>query len=159
MATAKEKELWSGHPSHWTKAGHYTGWLVLVAAAAVLVVFVEFLWVLLLVLPGVVGILWTYLTVRARIYCVTTERLISRRGVLTRHHEELELFRVKDIRMVEPLWMRPLGIGTVVLITSDTTHPKVELEAIPRPDEVREILRDQVNVMRDRKDVREIEVG
>lgn len=132
---------------------------MLVAAAAVLVVFVEFLWVLLLVLPGVVGILWTYLTVRARIYCVTTERLISRRGVLTRHHEELELFRVKDIRMVEPLWMRPLGIGTVVLITSDTTHPKVELEAIPRPDEVREILRDQVNVMRDRKDVREIEVG
>jgi uncharacterized membrane protein YdbT with pleckstrin-like domain len=151
-----EQELWSDHPSHWTVAAVYAGLSFLALALIVLAFYTGTAWLLLMVLPCLGWLAWTYLKINTHVYFITSERLVTRHGVLTRYHEELELFRVKDIQMTQSVWMRPLNIGNVILITTDASNPKVTLNAISQPDHVRETLRDCVSAMRERKNLREI---
>jgi hypothetical protein len=78
--------------------------------------------------------------------------------VLNRRVDELELYRVKDYAMEQPLLLRLVGLGNVTLITSDATNPNVSMKAIPDVESVREKLRTAVQSERDRKRVRELDV-
>jgi hypothetical protein len=70
----------------------------------------------------------------------------------------LELFRVKDYAMDQPLALRMVGLGNLTLITSDATSPTVAIRAIANVEDVREKLRTAVQSERDRKRVREMDV-
>src|ERR1051325_522556 len=64
-----------------------------------------------LILGGVAAIALAYMLVRwllikVRVYEVTTERIRITNGLLTRRTDELELYRVKDTTLIEPLSMR-----------------------------------------------------
>src|SRR5262245_39566167 len=50
-----------------------------------------------------------WLVIRFRVYEVTNERLRLTTGILTRRTDELELYRVKDATLVEPLATRFFG--------------------------------------------------
>jgi hypothetical protein len=65
---------------------------------------------------------------------------------------------VKDIAMERPLWMRMTGLASVLLDTSDRSMPKLTLPAISNGVELREQLRRQVEEIRDRKRVREVDM-
>jgi uncharacterized membrane protein YdbT with pleckstrin-like domain len=109
-----------------------------------------------LVIPIFIG-LWKWLVLRFTEYEITSERLRINTGVLSRSSDELELYRVKDTRFEQPFWLRIFGLGNVVLSTSDRTDPVITLTAIPGGREVREKLRNQVERLRVRKGVREID--
>src|SRR5437868_4440703 len=47
-----------------------------------------------------------YLFVKVRTYEVTTERVRITTGIVTRRTDELELYRVKDTTLIEPLSLR-----------------------------------------------------
>ena len=100
---------------------------------------------------------WKWLVVRCHRFEVTTERLRMMQGVLNRNVDELELYRVKDSRVLQPLWLRLFGLGHVVLETSDRSHPKATLNANKDPRQVGEILRREVEALREKKRVREID--
>jgi uncharacterized membrane protein YdbT with pleckstrin-like domain len=91
-------------------------------------------------------------------YELTTQRLKISSGVLNRKLDELELFRVKDYAMDQPLFLRILGLGNLTLVTSDASSPQVAIKAIPKVEDVREKLRTAVQAERDRKRVRELDV-
>ncbi|MEO1825576.1 MAG: PH domain-containing protein [Roseibacillus sp.] len=100
---------------------------------------------------------WKWLTVRCHRFEISTERLKMFEGVLNRSVDEIELYRVKDTQIQQPILYRLFGLGHVILETSDRSHPKATLNAIKAPREVGEILRREVESLRDKKRVREVD--
>lgn len=151
----EETAMWRKTSSQWINAWHFLAVTVLVAG----LLFAAFWFIPLYAvapLPLLWG-LWRYLVVRTRVYEMTTERLRITSGVFNQKVDEIELYRVKDTILLRPWWMRLIGLSTVVLETSDRTLPRLEIPALPKGAEFREILRVQVEKQRDRKRVREMD--
>jgi uncharacterized membrane protein YdbT with pleckstrin-like domain len=110
-----------------------------------------------LIVPLLMWIIRWWMT-KSTSYELTTQRLKIASGIMNRKLDELELFRVKDYAMDQPLGLRMVGLGNLTLITSDATSPTVAIRAIANVEEVREKLRTAVQSERDRKRVREMDV-
>jgi uncharacterized membrane protein YdbT with pleckstrin-like domain len=95
-----------------------------------------------------------YLLVKVRIYEVTTERIRVTDGLLTRRTDEVELYRVKDSILIQPLVLRMFSLGNIEVITHDASTPVVSLRAIHRARALREEMRKSIEICRDRKRVR-----
>jgi uncharacterized membrane protein YdbT with pleckstrin-like domain len=147
--------LWKGSSSQWLNLGPLTA--ALVAAAGIAAGGLSFPPAFIaLVLPAGY-LLWRYLVVRTQVFELTNERLRVTHGVINQKIDEVELYRIKDSMLVRPWWMRLTGLATIVLETSDRTMSSMQIPAIHGGAEVREILRKQVELERDRKRVREID--
>lgn len=152
---SEESPLWKSTSSQWLNGWHFLGSLLLTLG----VLFAAF-WLIPLYwiapLPGLWA-LWKYLVVRTRVYELTSERLRITSGVFNQTVDEVELYRVKDTVLLRPWWMRLLGLSTVVMDTSDRSMPKIELPGLARGVDFRETLRQQVEIQRERKRVREMD--
>lgn len=73
-------------------------------------------------------------------YEVTTDRLVSHRGLLHTETDELLLYRILDIKMRRSLGQKIFGVGTITLYCADKSHGEFKLENIKKPDEVRRFL-------------------
>ncbi len=152
-----EISLWKGHTSQWVYFWTYAACAILAAAALAGMPFTHGFSAVGLVIPLVWGpVRWW--TNRTTTYELTSQRLRITRGILNRRLDELELYRVKDYVMVQPLFLRLLGLGNITLISSDASTPSVALRAISGVEAVREKLRNAVQTERDRKRVRELDV-
>ena len=87
----------------------------------------------------------------------TSERLRIYEGILNQEINEVELYRVKDTRLEKPFWLRIFGLSNIVLQTSDRSLPEVNIRAVRNGIEIREKLRKQVEALRDKKRVREVD--
>jgi len=109
----------------------------------------------LLLLPVPIGIAaWKWLELKCRVYEVTTERIKVSRGIFSRRTDEMELYRVKDLTLIEPFFFRMFGLGSVIMTTNDASTPTLTIHAVKRVKELREELRQAVEVCRDKKRVR-----
>lgn len=153
----EEVKLWEGHTSQWVHLGFYLLCLLVAAGLTVLTVFTGPLAGIALVIPFLAAFIRWFLT-KSTSYELTTQRLRRVSGILTRHHEDLELFRVKDYTIEQPLFLRLFGLGNIILVTSDATTPTVAIKAIPNALTLRETLRTAVQAERERKRVRELDV-
>ena len=150
-----ENTLWKGSPSQWLNLGPFT---LAGLLAAGLVGSGCFFPLALLGLPLPLGYaIWKYLVVRAQIFELTNERLRITRGVINQQVDEIELYRIKDSLLLRVWWMRLVGLASISLETSDRTMQKLIIPAIPGGMEMREILRKQVELLRDKKRVREMD--
>lgn len=151
----EENSLWKGSPSQWLNLGPFTAaTLLAIGIAAGGIAFpAAFAGLLLPLLYAV----WKFLTVKTRIFELTSERLKITSGVINQHVDEIELYRVKDTQMFRSWWMRLTGLASISLETSDRTMPRLVIPAIRGGSEMREILRKQVEIQRDRKRVREMD--
>jgi len=156
-AATAETALWKGHTSQWTHIWYYFFCLLLVAAALGGIPFTAGLSAIGLILPLLLWLIRWWMT-KSTSYELTTQRLKISSGILNRKLDELELFRVKDYAMDQPLALRVVGLGNLTLITSDATSPTVTIRAIANVEDVREKLRSAVQSERDRKRVREMDV-
>jgi uncharacterized membrane protein YdbT with pleckstrin-like domain len=135
-----ETTIWAGTPSHVKDLPFH---LVCGALA----------W---LIVP--IGLMaWRFLGTRFHEYEITSERIRLTRGILSRRMDELELYRVKDTSIEQPLMLRLFGLSNVVVRSSDTSTPIFVIEAVPDAQMLRENLRGCVEKMRERKRVREVD--
>jgi uncharacterized membrane protein YdbT with pleckstrin-like domain len=95
-----------------------------------------------------------WLLIKVRVYEVTTERIRVTTGALTKRTDELELYRVKDVTLVEPLMARLLSLGTIEIATNDVSTPIVRLEVIKGARALREELRKSIEACREKRRVR-----
>jgi uncharacterized membrane protein YdbT with pleckstrin-like domain len=148
----EETEIWEGQPSH-----HYflTRHILCVIFAALGVTAMPwaFWFGLILLLVSVSISTWAVLVINTWNIRITSERIITEKGVLSKTTDELELFRVKDIRLDEPFIFRMLGLSNIVLVTSDKTNPKLRVSAIEKGKDLRETLRKTVEERRKAKGV------
>ncbi|MBN8817072.1 MAG: PH domain-containing protein [Sphingomonas sp.] len=93
-------------------------------------------------------------------YEVTDDRLILHRGIFNKSIDEIELYRIKDIRIDFSLINQWAGIGTITLLSSDeTTGAKpFAIRDIADARTRREKLRDLVNAARRARGVREFDM-
>lgn len=135
---APERETWRGTPSQW----------------------VNFWWfvscVLIVPIPWA---LWKWLSVRATEFTVTSQRIKTKSGVLNQRVEEIELYRVKDTELSRSFFERLVGLGTVAVISSDDTTPRLEMPAVPDAEGLREAVRASVEAVRRARGVRELDVS
>jgi uncharacterized membrane protein YdbT with pleckstrin-like domain len=117
-------------------------------------------WPLLLTALSALIVLWRWLDVMGEQYEITPQRLIVRRGIVMKSIDEIELYRVKDVRMNFSLLNQMAGIGTICLASSDETTRVAELvmRNIPRAKDRREELRNLVDAARRQRGVREIDM-
>jgi len=80
-----------------------------------------------------------FLRWRTTTYTVTTQRLITRRGILTTLGQDLPLLRVIDVSSERSLSDRLLGCGTLVVQTAAEAGPIV-LRDVPDVELVHQIL-------------------
>lgn len=149
------------------------GWLIGTAAG---------LGTILLGLAGIVlaamgvaelGLYWLALTVAAlavivvkwvqnlaATYEMTEERLIIRRGIIFKSVDEIELYRIKDVRIDFSLLNQIAGIGRITVASSDETTRSGDLviPEIQKAQERREQLRRLVDTARQKRRVREIDM-
>jgi uncharacterized membrane protein YdbT with pleckstrin-like domain len=154
-AMSEEISLWKGNPSQWLNLGPFTAAFVLTAGIIVGGVFFPPAFAGL-ILP-LVYVVWKYLVVRMEVFELTNERLRITRGVINQKIDEIELYRVKDSVMIRVWWMRITGLASIQLETSDRNMPKLVIPAIRGGAEMRELLRKQVELQRDKKRVRELD--
>jgi len=152
-----ETTLWKGHTSQWVHIWYYIFCILLAAAALGGIPFTAGLSAIGLVVPALMWLVRWWIT-KTTSYELTTQRLKIASGILNRKLDELELFRVKDYAMDQPLFLRMLGLGNLTLVTSDASTPTIAIKAIPGVEDVREKLRAAVSSERDRKRVREMDV-
>jgi len=97
----------------------------------------------------------------AATYEVTEERLIVRRGIIFKSIDEIEMYRVKDVRLDFTLLNEWTGIGTLGVSSSDETTRGGDLvmPLVERALERRERLRRLVDTARQRRGVRELDMA
>ena len=98
-----------------------------------------------------------YLQTKYKIFELTNERLKITEGVFSKVTQTLELYRVKDIEVRQSFIYRMLGVEDIQVNTSDLSSPVLLLEAIPKSVGLPDKLRDQVEIIRVQKKVREID--
>ncbi len=109
---------------------------------------------------GLVIIAWRWLQNMASAYEITDQRLIVRRGLIMKTIDEIELYRVKDVRVRFSLINQLADIGTITITSSDRTTGNQDfvLRDVPAARERREGIRKLVDRARQRRGVREMDV-
>jgi membrane protein YdbS with pleckstrin-like domain len=136
-----EQTVWRGPSSQWKNLG-------------VFILCGLFCW---LIVPIFIA-LSRYLQTKNKIYELTTERLKITEGIFSKVTDTLELYRVKDLETQQPFLYRMFGVENVQMNTSDTSSPFIFIEAIPRTVGLADKIRNQVEIIRQQKGVREIDV-
>ena len=94
-------------------------------------------------------------------YELTEDRLILRKGIFVKSIDEIELYRVKDVRLDFTLINQRAGIGTITIDSSDETTRDAPL-VMPHINDAagrRERLRALVDAARQKRRVREVDLG
>jgi uncharacterized membrane protein YdbT with pleckstrin-like domain len=117
-------------------------------------------WPLLLTGLALVIVIMKWFEMMSAKYEITAERLIVRRGIFLKSIDEIELYRVKDVRMNFTLLNQLTGIGRIGLTTSDETTRIGDfvMRDVPKAHARREELRRLVDAARRKRGVREIDM-
>ena len=140
-SAAAEEIVWRGTASQWKNFGVY-----LLCGL--------FCWLLVPIFFALARFLQT----KCKVFELTTQRFKITHGVFTKTTETLELYRVKDIETRQPFLSRLVGIENVQMTTSDASSPTVLVDAVPSSVGFADKLRHQVEIIRQQKRVREIDI-
>ena len=151
----EENSFWKGSSSQWLNLGAFAASIIVAAGIVAGGIFFPPAFIALVLPLGYM--LWRYLLVRTRVYELTNQRVRVTSGVINQTIDEIELYRVKDTQMFRTWWMRLTGLASIHLDTSDRSIPQLVIPAVKGGDELRELLRQQVELTRDRKRVREMD--
>lgn len=91
---------------------------------------------------------------------LTEQRLILHRGILLKSTDEIELYRIKDVRVDYSIISQIADIGTLTITSSDRTtrFGALRIPALPEAKRRREELRNLVEAARKRRGVREFDM-
>ncbi len=154
---SEETTLFKGSPSPIIKLGTFL-LCGIIFVAAVVFSFLVSVWLVILAGIVLVYMLAQWILIKSRVYELTTERIRVRTGLFTKRTDELELYRVQDVTLIEPFVERVMGLGNIFVTTNDASTPNLELEAIKGARELREQMRKSVEACRDKKRVRVTEL-
>jgi uncharacterized membrane protein YdbT with pleckstrin-like domain len=157
-----EDTIWKGTSSQWKNCGAFA---LLIASIPVSITLHLWLkdkgvgpWIYLLVLVAALWALWKWAQLKTTVFQLTNERLITTSGIFTKVTNMLELYRVRDLKTVQPLWLRVLGLQNIEIYTSDASTAGVSLQFVRSSLNLQDRLRQCVEACRLRKNVRMMDV-
>lgn len=142
-----ERQLWQGGFSpkamigYWLLAG-----LVTIAAIVASVLFPDpMVW---MVAAAVAAALWLafagyLLYERLSVeYTLTSQRLVHKTGILRRVANRIEMIDIDDVTYEQGIIERMVGVGSIKILSSDTSHPKLTMRGIDEVQRVANIIDD-----------------
>ena len=133
--TSAEKQLYIGRPSQ------------------ILNIISFIIWSWTLFVPIII-----YLKTRFTVYEVTDQRIKLKTGILNQEIDECELYRVRDYKVIKPFFQRIFGLGRIELVTSDRSNSNINLNGIKDPENLYNLIRDNVEKTRRKTGTRELDV-
>jgi uncharacterized membrane protein YdbT with pleckstrin-like domain len=117
-------------------------------------------WPMALIAVALLIVIWKWFESLAARYDVCPDRLIVREGIFIKSLDEVELYRVKDVRLDFSVINQMAGIGTITVTSSDETTRggALVLRHVERAAPRREELRRLVEAARQKRRVREIDM-
>ncbi len=116
------------------------------------------------ILPGAILIALVLMAVpvlmaRSTHYCISSYRIDFERGILSKNIDTLELWHVDDIKFRQSLMDRILRIGTIVIISHDSTTPWLPLQSLPTPRPLFESLKQRIITVKRQRGVIKLDGG
>ena len=84
-------------------------------------------------------------------YTLTEDKLLIDSGILSRHQEEVRLYRMTDFAVSQSIFQRMFGVGDVRISSSDNMQGDFSLVSIKKPYTVKDMLSDAVEKVRAEK--------
>ncbi|MBN1851877.1 MAG: PH domain-containing protein [Pirellulales bacterium] len=153
-----ESDLWTGNYSSkamfgaWIVAGLITIAGIILAAIAYPSSGAGWLWTLGLIILLWLGLyLWLLYRQFSVFYQLTNQRLVHKRGILSRTTDRIEVIDMDDVTYTQGPIQRILGVGTILITSSDRTHPEIILPGIDRVADVSRMMDDARRTERRRR--------
>ena len=136
------------------------GTLALCLAGVIATVALGTAWPLAATGIGLALIAVHWLRALASRFQITDQRLIVHKGLIMKTVDEIELYRIKDVRLDFSILGQMADIGTITLTSTDRTTGDTQfvLRDVPQARDRREGLRGLVERARQRRGVRELDV-
>lgn len=83
-------------------------------------------------------------------YEVSNQRIIVEYGILNKSTEEIELYRVQDLSVERSVFDRMFGVGNIVIHSGDATGGRLVLFDIADADAVKDKIREESRIERQR---------
>ena len=118
-------------------------------------------WIFTLVaaLLGVL-IMWIPIIIMRSVrYRISNYRIDYERGILGKKIDTLELWHVDDIRMEQSFLERMLGVGTITVLSNDTSTPKLAMLGLPNPRPLFESVKQRVIAVKRQRGVVKMDMG
>lgn len=145
------------------------GWMLLAFCAAVIGAAAWFGYGLIatgvILAAALPYILYRHLKNRTHIYWLDGDRLFMRRGILVRSEEEIELYRIKDVKVTFSIIQQMFENGDLIISSSDKTsldshgRSEIVISNVVDARAIRGEIRDRVEAVRVRRGVRELDIG
>jgi len=133
-------------PSQWLNIGYF------LLTIGLTFVSMELAFISLIIL------IWKSLVLYFTKWSYTTDTILERVGVFNVTTDEIQFFRIKDLRLYQPLLYRIVGISRLILITSDKFKPVLVLNGIRNGKRKRDMLKALAISSRREMGVREFDV-
>lgn len=90
---------------------------------------------------SLIVLIWKSLVLYFTKWSYTADTIIERVGVFNVTTDEIQFFRIKDLRLYQPLLYRIVGISRLILITSDKFKPIIVINGITDGKRKRDMLK------------------
>jgi len=116
-----------------------------------------------LFIPPLAGLLiLVYLYKRIEVSCweyrFHDDYLVEKRGVFNVNEEFVNYFRIKSIKLEQPLWMRFFGLSVVQITTSENFKTYIQLYAVKNGQDHVDFLQRQVKIKRRENGIRDFDL-
>jgi membrane protein YdbS with pleckstrin-like domain len=148
-----EHDLWKGGFSPKAMIGYWllAGVVTVVAIIAGIVVNQSIVWILGLAIAFSLWVAFALYLLYQRLsveYQLTTQRLFHRKGILARVTNRVEVIDIDDVQFSQNLVERFLGVGTIRILSTDISDPKLIMIGI---DDVKNVADTIDKVRRDER--------
>jgi len=144
-----ERMVWQGGFSSRAMLGNWllAGMLTILLLVAVLVAGPDdlYYWAAWLAVSGLIWLWFACLLAYRKLtvkYQLTTQRFIHEAGLLKRVTERIEVIDIDDVSVEQRILERMAGVGTIKLISSDRSHPVLEMPGIENVKDVASVIDD-----------------
>lgn len=155
----QEEELWEGG---FSPKAMYGRMILLAIVTAACLIAVALLWnqpvgwltvsAGIVILWGALGLSIVYRRLAVH-YRLTRYRLFHERGILSRVTDRLETIDIDDVILKQTLLDRMLGIGTIIVMSSDRTAPELRLTGIDQVSHVADLIDNTRRAERQRRGI------
>jgi membrane protein YdbS with pleckstrin-like domain len=161
----KEEIYFQGSPPVRAFAGKVCLYVLIGAAMMVLAILLVhkhigpwWLWVALILLAIISPFIPWLLAKRVR-YRITNYRIDYERGLLTTTIDTMELWHIEDLHFRQSLMSRLFNVGIITVLSKDETMPRLELQGIPNPRPIYEMLKQRVIAVKRQRGVIKMDPG
>ena len=95
--------------------------------------------------PFLVGLLYSWLVRLNTEYRLFQDSLEVESGIISRRVENIQLFRVRDLGLAQSILNRIVGVGDIIVTSTDQSAPHYRIRGVEDPRQVYEQLRELVS--------------